>query len=370
MNKEIITKELSKNECTFAFAAKEEADFMAFLMFMESEDLWVDVDLSNIRLELMPEPSSCKIGIRINAELFPLLDDAYYSVKRRAKNNAEILKQMSNEDFVAVLNYSWAYFKDKDEKQRIAYALIRGGNVLALHSNRYSTISQKQIYLTFKMHLAKHYEDVSFLFSTYRHNITEGVYRIYDSTLIDGYTKLLNKKGVGITKDDVRVAVALRTSDTGLSSISLNPIISIRGSLFVPFYAPLRLEHKNNADMDAVKDQYVKIFSIVESGMENLERLAKIDLINPSCAAIRLSKRFMIPKKAVKELSPRFAFYEDSGSPMSAHDFYFTMCEVLSMSKYSMLTLERQLAVQDALSKIPLLSDAEWEKVDAAGAKW
>lgn len=371
MTKEERYEELRKEDALIYFDGKEEDQFLSFLDHLKLIDVWKEVELPDVFLRpAAAVEGSTGLEIRLGGTYYPLINAALYSVKRRADNCGKILNDMSAEDVAYILNKSWPYLRTKGKENRIARGLIRGDNVISLHSGRYVPFSQKKVFSAFGFYLHKEFDEVKFHSAVYQHHLTEATYIISSSRILPAYVDALNCAGYIITADEISVAAVLRTSDTAKSSISILPVISIKKKPMVPFSVPLKIVHKDKTTMDVVKETFKKIFSLVESATEHLQQMLQIELNYPESVAIRVAKKFSLPKLSVMPLQPDFKWYENNHKTMTAHDFYMTMCDIMNCPKYDALTEDRKLKVKDSLSKILYLSENDWQMLDRPVADW
>lgn len=352
---------------------KDEDEFFEFLEFMGSADSWEKVDLTTLNVQPIGENEPMKpstgVSVRINGRYYPLIAEGKYSLERRAEVGGSYFMKASPEDYAETINPAWKYAYKK-EKPATGIALIRGENLLGVHSSLYVPFRQDKVYSAYGKYLFSTFEEFEFSSACYQHNVTEAEYKIFDDDLIRDYIARLNTLGYMITPSEISIATRLRTSDTGKSSVSVHPVISLKSKQAVPFGIPLKIEHKNGTQLSDVEEMFTGIFSLVKDSIQHLQEMAQVELNYPESVAIRVMRKYNLPKKAVIQLQPDFQWYEINKKCMNAHDFYMTICDILNTSQFDALNRDRKLDVLDALSKMIYLKEADWKKFDKPTAEW
>ena len=114
----ITIADLRDTHPLFKFSGPEgEQNFTDLLDTINKIDIWRDVDLGEISVKAQSEvenseeikASETGLFLSIDDEEYPILSEALYSVKRRAKNTAEILSHMGPKAQAHMLNLSWPY---------------------------------------------------------------------------------------------------------------------------------------------------------------------------------------------------------------------------------------------------------------------
>ena len=355
------------------FTAEEENDFMEFVKEVDAADRWEETPLDSLYLKeidmtdapsLIKERTSTGLALITDGEAFPVFPEAIYSIRRRAKNNAEIFNSLSANECANMLNMSWPHIPGNGK------VLIRGGKVLAVHSNRYVPISQGSIFNCFKDKLAAVYGRVSFEGGFYSHESTTCTYEVESSGLLEGLRAALAEEGIK-TGDDIGVFVECGTSDTGTSAIIAYPSIKAKGRRNY-FTNPIMIEHRDSTTFGDVADGFDQILAVVKAGVVNLERLLKIQLTYPSVIArkLALNSKFQLPKGLVKEIEPMLAVSEFCGEKLSAYDFYFTLCEMFMLPEFKKLTEKRKLRIKDSVARVALFTEEQFKKMDVNDAVW
>lgn len=358
---------LKREDADVYFDSASEKGFSDFLGKISEHDRWIEIPLSSVSLAPQGFADSSE-GLVLTADglTVPVFSQAYASLKRRAENEAKVLERFSPSDFAKALNQSWPYMKEQKAK-----ALIRGGSLLALLSEKYAPIAQSGLYESFRRFLSESYEDVSFRGARYTHQMTSGTYLISDESLTEGYIKALEKEGFSVSSE-IAFCVSLVTSDTGSGAVSVYPAITFGKSDSVQVSPPLSVIHKGDIDIADIEKDFPKLFALMKKSTDNLERLLEVRITYPSriAAALSQDRRFSLPKRLIREVLPQLQMYESMGEEMSAHDFYFTLADILSSPRFKDLKPRRRLQIRENLAKVAYLSEEEFRSLEEEKITW
>lgn len=356
--------EILKNpKAKASFSAMDEENFFSFLTEMAETDVWKVCSADDIRMRTKDGILLIELGSEGSYEMHP---DAVTSVRRRCGDlSGKILDRLNAEETAASMNIYWPHV-DGEVK-----ALIRGGKLLALHSRRYIPFQQKQLYETFKKMIEGKYDKVCFEKATYKHDRTYAIFEIVSERLLSGYKLAMAKAGITASKD-VRAYVELATSDAGVNAISLHPSLSLNHNERVFITKPEPIDHRDNVTFAKAEAEMGKVFALVSDGIKNLKRLLAIELTYPSAVAIKIAqdRKLNLPGSLIKEIRTEFQIPELMGLTMNAHQFYFTLCEILEKEGFQKLTPLRQLRVKESLAQIALWPEAKWTEKDVNDVSW
>lgn len=357
--------EILKSPDSFVkFGVMEEEGFTNLLAEIADTDIWLDVPANEIRVDVSKEGTLLiRLGECGEYEMFPQATPSFRA--RSGNEKASILDKLDAEETAKVFNIYWP------KCEGICKVLIRGGKILAMHTNRYIPFQQKRLFASAKNIFCDKYDKAVFETASYTHVNTTAVYEIVSARLLSSYRLALSAVGITASKD-VRAFVEISTNDYGTSSVSLTPSISLNHNERVFISNPVTIEHRDNKTMEKCEGEMEKIFAAMSNGIANMRRLLGIELTYPSSVAIRLatSKKWNLPGGLIKELIPELKIPEMMGIPMNAHNFYMTLCEIFEMEGFEALSPARKLKVKELLAKIALLPEAEWQALDVNDISW
>lgn len=361
MEKDKIREMLESPVGVAHFSAQQEDDFNELLQTMEETDVWKKVKLSEVNIttslrEGMDSPTDILFATTQDEqrEIFPVLEEAMFSIKRRARNMAEIMNDLDAEDTADMLNMSWPYLGDREVK-----LLVRGGNVLGLHSAQYSPISQRELFDALVGTIELGYEDYEFQGATYSHSMTVGSYRVIDEELTEGYIEALEAAGKKVFADNLSFIVSLSTGDSAECSVTVTPSVVLSDKRQVPFSSPMGIEHRGEATVREAAEQFTAMYAYMEEALDGLKRLMDIRINNPESCFYRICRTFKLPLRIMKDLNDWFR------KPyMTAHDFYYEVGRLFEDSRFAGLPAERKVQYRNQVSKILMMSDEDWAKAD------
>lgn len=355
------------------FTTEEEKDFFEFIKGVDDSDRWLETPLSSFYLKeidmtdaptLIKERTSTGLALIADGEAFPVFPAAIYSIRRRARNNADIFGSLTVNECANMLNMSWPHLTGNGK------ILIRGGKVLATHSNRYVPISQGSIFKCFYDTMKANYDDIAFDGGYYSHESSKCSYKIESEKLLSDLKKVLLDEGIK-TADSIQVYVECITGDTGTAAITAYPCINAKGRKN-HFTNPVSVEHRDTTTFTDVENGFNQVMAVVKDGVKNLERLLKIDLTYPSVIArkLALNSKYQLPKGLVKEIEPMLAMGEFMGEKTSAYDFYFTLCEMFRLPEFEKLTDKRKMRIKDSVARVAFFTEDQFRKLDVNDAVW
>lgn len=378
--------DVTKNDVKIRF--NDEDDFRELLVQLHDEDEWLETRICDIQLSSDSTVEGCEdkdVKININGKEYPLNPFGYTSVVRRAGFDGEKpLNKLTGEDFAHSLNLFFDERYQKDDrgnsrrktaipKQRCGKALIRGGNTLVLHSGDYTPVAQLAIYDEFAMYLFSNFSDVEFVDAVYEHTITQAAYQIKDEELFETYIEELRSAGYHVEEDDIKFSVGLNTSDTGMSSIYVRPYLSLANGVTAQVGIPNKQEHRgkkkaSKSNSENLEEIFSKIFPLIKESLENLNRLLKFDVKYPASCAFNVAKKIKVSTTAFDKIKHHFEAYEAVNEPMNAHQFYYTMCELIPQAEADNQKNTTLIALKEQLATILTFSDKEWAEVDKKSA--
>lgn len=359
MNATEIYEKLKDPNVVMTFDETQEQELHELLEGLYNIDLWKDVKLGEIYVaEDVTGRSQTGVSLVHQGETYPIHEDAIFSVKRRALNNSAILAKMKPHHVATMLNMSWPYVAENDAK-----ILVRAGNLIGLHSGEYCALPQKDVLQHLLVYMEMDYDAYTFVEAEYTHRMSRITYEIDDYELVKDYLgDLALCVGSPVDPGDVKFLVSLWMGDSAECSVQVYPQITVNGTTQVPFSMPMTVVHRNGVTMKDVDNAIQKMYSYIEDAINHIDRMLKIRLDHPEAAVYRLIKKNKLPMKLFVPLAGHFQM-----PGMSAHDVYFSMGRFMEDPRYLDLPVRRQIEYRNNMSKVLLMTEDEWTRVDKPG---
>ena len=369
MDKNTIKQNLPKEGFCTSFG--NESDFQDFLEELDMNDKHLEMLVTDMKIkavdstspqEIIDVATETRLALEAGGITYPILATAMPSVKRRAELDTNLMGKLSPDVAAGMYNIG---FGAQDKKKCTVF--LRGEkphSVLAIHSGRYVVFSQKKIFKCLVDFLDTNFDSVEFSGASYCHDLTFAHFKVEDEALLKAYkTALANAKIPGA--DNAKIELTLVMSDTGYSSvgIAMNMRLSAKKAAF-PFAKPELIPHRDKSTFADIEASVQRVFSLAQEGIVNLNRLMNIKLSCPASFATTITKKFGLPKPLMDTVIPQLQIYEDSGTEITAHDFFTTIAKITEFSQFKAYSEKKKLEVRNDLSKIPFLTDDEWVKFD------
>ncbi len=323
-------------------------DFLHFINRVEINSKWFKDKCKNISFEaLIPrtemaenleneykekgivniiENTISNTGLILKLDDTPYLvrDCAVKSILARAKINGNALTKVDTSTLAKILNYCMnvangnALFRFSEEK------------ISAVHSaneSDYSILNLPELFSRTNDYLQFTYNNCNFMDAAFSHSLTSALWSVDDKSLKEIYDDLLNTHKV--EHGEIVPAVRLTTSDIGISSATLFPIL-LMGDRKIPTVVGdlIKLEHKNGATIDDFEFNLSLLYSTFQAAISNIADLLNIKIKNPVNCMIGVIKKIGLPKKYSLEAVENFKELHDE-SEVTAYDIYLGISEVI-----------------------------------------
>ena len=251
-----------------------------------------------------------------------------------AKLNGSALGRMTPGNLAATLNYGL------DVASGNSRILIRDGKISALHKAGYEIMPQHTLVDIVTNMADTRFGGSVFVEGSVSHDYTEGVWVMPGARgrLLKLYQKALGEHESALDIEDFWPGVQLCTSDTGYCAARLIPVFVKPNRTKIRFVDGVRVKHDRTDDekscVELFREEADGIWARFEASLEKVAELASMELQHPENAVISLCKRFGIPKGYGEEA--RSAVEEQrlyTGKPVTAHDVYCHMSEIVSAAK-------------------------------------
>lgn len=233
--------------------------------------------------------------------------------------------------------------------------LIRGGLLIASHSNKYQWLPQGQLVETNQAVFTDLFGDYQFETGCYTDEITYVLYTFPSekASLTAKYNKAMKNAG----QEEVTPGVLFSTSDVTKSGANLYPMMVKKDGTRIRLGNSIKLSHDSSHTVTDYADNCYQVLSLLQDSTRQLEKLLDIDLLYPEDAFKNAVKKFALP------VGPANKAFEDftirRGARVTANDLYWSLW---NMTGYiGNVTASKLLDVEEQLAKLIF---ADWKKLD------
>ena len=335
---------------SFAAAFAREGTFLAFLTEREASAAWETRHAKDLRIEaldgkttvLAPPPGmrvtegkaiiedtmeNTRLLLKAKDLVYPVRGCAVMSLLKRSKINGTALNKVEKPVLARILNHCL--------KVAAGDALLRiaDGKISAVHAgdrNDYAILEMPELFSRTAEYLETEFPGRTFAGGSFEHSMVTAVWELSGETgLVKAYQSALTLHGVEY--GEIKPAVRLTSSDAAFRGANLYPTLFTgkRGGS-VTLGNPLKLEHRDGADMKDFDAQLKLLCSQYQLAIGKLTKLLDIEISNPVNCLLRICKHIGISKKPSYEAAEQFKALNGE-APCTAHDVYFGINEVVFM---------------------------------------
>lgn len=256
-----------------------------------------------------------------------LNENGKYSLPQRAGIGGVTINELSQEDWVKVMNTCFPY---------------RGGNMIlnelegevyAAHSEQYEIIPVSEIFASANLVLKNKFPNIKFVLGTispefasceYSLENEEEIIKAYEGALKESFEKSLRI---------VAPIIKIVTSNTSDSGANIYPCLKCRdegGNLYTIMAGnPLKAIHKGNNGIAKVRENLGLSMDMINKSVENLIRLTYIAINNPQQCFLNIAKRLGLPKIAAMDIGDEIGKMFSGGSRTTAKFIYLQLTKIL-----------------------------------------
>lgn len=380
MNEKVFADEFQKGFL-------RENDFLSFLEEREKNAGWTRDKSKNLRFYAMEEGDelTSKLEERMKANgkeqvfldtmehtrLFLKVKDLYYPVRScavrtildRARVSGNALNKVEKAVLAKILNYCMEVASGE--------ALLRfcEDKISAVHgggASDYAVLEMPELFRRTAEYLRENFKGYIFAGANYDHSIATALWLLEgDDSILCEYRKMLEEHG--IAHGNIQLGLRLTTSDSGVSGANLHPILFFDSHLKnIPLGSPLKLEHKNKADMARFDEQLNMLYAHYSTAIGGLQRLLNVEIKHPVDAMIRVMKRIGIPKKYGMEAVEEFK-KNNYSMRCTAYEIYVAIAEVLSYLSYEGPCSSEIVRLEENVARAVTI---RWSDYDIPEAIW
>lgn len=376
------------NERVFADDFKkgflQEDEFLRFIEKREENSSWKTVKSNEIRFFAMKEDDPTTDGLReclkevgkdavfqdtlehtrlmlkVEQERYPVRSCAVKTILDRARVSGNALNKVEKEVLAKILNYCMAVASGD--------ALLRfcEDKVSAVHggdASDYAILEMPELLRRTVEYLQNNFAGYTFAGASYDHSIVTALWCLDgEEGLLQGYKE--NLQTHGLRSEKIALGLRLTTSDTGLSGANLYPMLFMgEDAKGIPLGSPLKLEHKNKADLAKFDEQLNLLYAQYSKALSNIGQLMDTYVMHPVNAMVGVMKRIGVPKKYALAVAEDFRL-RTGGKMCSVYEAYLGIAEVICLMQYDCAAGSKIVQMEENIARAIQL---RWKDFDIAG---
>lgn len=373
--------------CTF----DDPADFIQFLKERKENSRWMTAPSRNLVFESLEKNTqmgelylklydhdgraeiiadtmeNTSLLLKVNGETYPVRSCAIKSILERARISGHALNKVSKSIFTQILNYCMdvasgdSLIKVADDK----VSAVHGGD-----PKDYAILEILPLVQCVRSILDRDFAGNHFLTANFDHSIVTAIWSLdgQANELMEAYRQAVAEKGVTEAMS-ARPGLRFTTSDVGVSAANLYPILLLGGSnRIIPLGDPLKLDHKNGADLDAFASSMDQLYACFKESIERQQQLLNVEIRYPYTTMLGVLKRIGITKKMSYEVADLFAGQSGVSSGCNAYQLYLAMSDVIFLAQCEGASAYRIAQLEENIARALRIN---WHEYDRPGDfKW
>lgn len=305
--------------------------------------------------------------LKVNGETYPVRSCAIKSILERARISGHALNKVSKSIFTQILNYCMdvasgdSLIKVADDK----VSAVHGGD-----PKDYAILEILPLVQCVRSILDRDFAGNHFLTANFDHSIVTAIWSLdgQANELMETYRQAVAEKGVTEAMS-ARPGLRFTTSDVGVSAANLYPILLLGGSnRIIPLGDPLKLDHKNGADLDAFASSMDQLYACFKESIERQQKLLNVEIRYPYTTMLGVLKRIGITKKMSYEVADLFAGQSGVSSGCNAYQLYLAMSDVIFLAQCEGASAYRIAQLEENIARALRIN---WHEYDRPGDfKW
>lgn len=305
--------------------------------------------------------------LKVNGETYPVRSCAIKSILERARISGHALNKVSKSIFTQILNYCMdvasgdSLIKVADDK----VSAVHGGD-----PKDYAILEILPLVQCVRSILDRDFAGNHFLTANFDHSIVTAIWSLdgQANELMEAYRQAVAEKGVTEAMS-ARPGLRFTTSDVGVSAANLYPILLLGGSnRIIPLGDPLKLDHKNGADLDAFASSMDQLYACFKESIEQQQQLLNVEIRYPYTTMLGVLKRIGITKKMSYEVADLFAGQPGVSSGCNAYQLYLAMSDVIFLAQCEGASAYRIAQLEENIARALRIN---WHEYDRPGDfKW
>lgn len=373
--------------CTF----DDPGDFIQFLKERKENSRWMTASSRNLVFESLEKNTqmgelylklydhdgraeiiadtmeNTSLLLKVNGETYPVRSCAIKSILERARISGHALNKVSKSIFTQILNYCMdvasgdSLIKVADDK----VSAVHGGD-----PKDYAILEILPLVQCVRSILDRDFAGNHFLTANFDHSIVTAIWSLdgQANELMETYRQAVAEKGVTEAMS-ARPGLRFTTSDVGVSAANLYPILLLGGSnRIIPLGDPLKLDHKNGADLDAFASSMDQLYACFKESIERQQQLLNVEIRYPYTTMLGVLKRIGITKKMSYEVADLFAGQSGVSSGCNAYQLYLAMSDVIFLAQCEGASAYRIAQLEENIARALRIN---WHEYDRPGDfKW
>lgn len=305
--------------------------------------------------------------LKVNGETYPVRSCAIKSILERARISGHALNKVSKSIFTQILNYCMdvasgdSLIKVADDK----VSAVHGGD-----PKDYAILEILPLVQCVRSILDRDFAGNHFLTANFDHSIVTAIWSLdgQANELMETYRQAVAEKGVTEAMS-ARPGLRFTTSDVGVSAANLYPILLLGGSnRIIPLGDPLKLDHKNGADLDAFASSMDQLYACFKESIGRQQQLLNVEIRYPYTTMLGVLKRIGITKKTSYEVADLFAGQSGVSSGCNAYQLYLAMSDVIFLAQCEGASAYRIAQLEENIARALRIN---WHEYDRPGDfKW
>ena len=361
-----------------------EGDFLAFIEEREENSDWGKVKSSELRFypladgqrassmleeKLREKGKECvfkdtmehtRLILKVRDELYPIRSCAIKTILERARVSGNALNKVQKTELAQILNYCM--------KVAGGDGLLRfcEGQISAVHggdASDYAVLKTPELFRRTVEYLQDNFSGYTFAGASYDHSIVTAVWSLdNEEALLKEYKESLQTHGLPC--DEIQLGLRLTTSDTGQSGANLYPMIFFGSELRnIPLGSPLKLHHKNKADLARFDEQLNLLYAQYSKALGNMQSMMDVYVLHPINAMLGVMKRIGIPKKYATLIAEDYRL-KRGDTACSAYEAYLQISEVIYLMQCDGAEGSKIVMMEENIARAVHL---RWKDYDFAG---
>lgn len=377
MNERVFADEFSKGFL-------QERDFLAFLEEREENSDWEKVKSKELRFYSIGDGNHfstvledklrgmgknqvfqdtmehTRLILKVKDELYPVRSCAIKTILERARVSGNALNKVQKKELAKILNYCMevasgdALLRFCEDK----ISAVHGGD-----ASDYAVLDTPELFRRTVEYLQDNFSGYTFAGASYDHSIVTAVWSLdNEEGLLKEYKDSLQSHG--LPDEEIQLGLRLTTSDTGQSGANLYPMIFFGSEARnIPLGSPLKLHHKNKADLAKFDEQLNLLYAQYGKALGSMQGLMDAYVLHPVNAMLGVMKRIGVPKKYAMIVAEDFRF-KHGDTPCSVYEAYLQISEVIYLMQSEGLDGSKIVQMEENIARAVHL---RWKDYDFAG---
>ncbi len=361
-----------------------EGDFLAFIEEREENSDWEKVKSSELRFypiadgqrassmleeKLREKGKECvfkdtmehtRLILKVRDELYPIRSCAIKTILERARVSGNALNKVQKTELAQILNYCMkvaggdALLRFCEDK----ISAVHGGD-----ASDYAVLKTPELFRRTVEYLQDNFSGYTFAGASYDHSIVTAVWSLdNEEALLKEYKESLQTHGLPC--DEIQLGLRLTTSDTGQSGANLYPMIFFGSELRnIPLGSPLKLHHKNKADLARFDEQLNLLYAQYSKALGDMQSMMDVYVLHPINAMLGVMKRIGVPKKYATLIAEDYRL-KCGDTACSVYEAYLQISEVIYLMQCDGAGGSKIVMMEENIARAVHL---RWKDYDFAG---